>query len=315
MDISIVIPVFNEESNIEVLYEQLKPSLNSLKLKNGYEIIFIDDGSRDKTFTLLQKIAKRDKNIKVIKFRKNSGKTAALNAGFNLTKGKIIITMDGDLQNDPSDIPKLISKIKEGYDVVSGWRKDRNDPFFSKKVPSKISNWMASKFTGIKIHDFNCPLKAYKREVLKDINLFGEMHRYIPIIAVMNGFLVTEIQVKHYARKHGKSKYGFGRIIKGFLDLIYIVFWSNYSTRPFHFFGLLGILEMFIGFFIIGYKTLVETFILNVPFIITPVSTLAIILMMSGLQLFVFGFLMEVQIRTYYKSSKETYNIEKILNK
>ncbi len=315
MDISIVIPVFNEELNIKPLYRQLDSVLGKKEIVNSYEIIFVDDGSTDNTSSFLEQIAKKDKNAKVIKLRRNSGKTAALSAGFDLAKGKIIMTMDSDLQNNPSDIPLLIQKIREGYDVVSGWRSERKDPFFSKKVPSKISNWMASKLTGIKIHDFNCPIKAYKRESLEGIKLFGEMHRYIPALAALNGFSVTEIKVRHYPRKYGKSKYGFGRLIKGFLDLVYLVFWSNYSTRPFHFFGILGLLEMFIGFVIVLYKLIVELLIFKMPLVIGPLSILALITIITGIQLFVFGLLMEIQIRTYYKGGEEVYHIEKILNK
>ena len=315
MDISVVIPVFNEELNVKHLHRELHSVLEGMKLKGGYEIIFIDDGSIDKTSEFLEEIASGDKKTKVIKFRRNSGKTAALSAGFDIAKGKVIITMDGDLQNDPSDIPLLLKKMDEGYDVVSGWRKKRKDPFLSKKVPSKLSNRMASKLTGIKIHDFNCPIKAYKRETLKDIKLYGEMHRYIPALAALNGFRVTEIEVKHYPRRYGKSKYGFGRLIKGFLDLIYIVFWSKYSTRPFHFFGFLGLIEILIGLVIVVYKVIVELLIFNMPLVIGPLSILALITIITGIQLFVFGFLMEVQIRTYYKVGEETYRIEKVLNK
>jgi glycosyltransferase involved in cell wall biosynthesis len=313
MELSVVIPVFNEETDLEETCRKLKSVLEKIKIT--YEIIFIDDGSTDGTFSILEKMGKSDKNVRIIKFRRNSGKTAALSAGFEMAEGKIIVTMDGDMQNEPSDIPMLLKKINEGYDVVSGWRKNRKDPFISKKVPSIISNWLASKSTGLKIHDFNCPLKAYRRECAKDIRLFGEMHRYIPAIAYMNGFRVTELEVRHYPRKHGKSKYGFGRLVKGFLDLIYLVFWSSYSTRPFHFFGLISLIEIFLGFLIIFYKIIIETFVLRMPFITTPAALLAMVLIISGIQLFVFGFLMEVQIRTYYRDTKEAYKIEKVINK
>lgn len=306
-ELSVVIPCFNEEENVLELYLQLRNVLG--KLKKSYEILFIDDGSTDSTLKILKKINEKDKNVKIIQFRKNFGQTAALSAGFSNAKGKIIITMDGDLQNDPDDIHLLLEKIKEDYDVVSGWRYSRKDSF-TKKIFSKISNWLARKLTDTPIHDSGCTLKAYRREPLKNIELYGEMHRYIPSLLAMQGFSITEVKVNHRQRKYGKTKYGNLRLLKGILDLAYITFWGGYSTRPLHFFGLLGVFQILLGSVLGLYNLLKYQLSLNVG----PLLLLSVLLIIIGIQFIMIGFLGEILIRTYYGSLRETtYKIKRIL--
>ncbi|UCH88143.1 MAG: glycosyltransferase family 2 protein [Thermoplasmata archaeon] len=307
---SVVIPVFNEGKNIIPLYKELKPVMDSLGKK--YEIIFIDDGSRDKTYRVIRRIYKIDNTVKAIKLRKNFGQTAAISAGFDHSKGKVIITMDGDLQNDPKDIPKLIAKINKGYDIVSGWRFNRKDPALSKKVPSKMSNRMARRLTKINLHDFGCTLKAYRRESIEDIELYGEMHRYIPAIAAWRGFSVTEVKVNHRRRKYGITKYGTGRLLHGFLDLLNLKFWSDYSTRPLHFFGKIGALSLAIGFIISIYK-LIMRFVFGEGLQVGPLLIFAVMLIILGVQLIMFGFLGEIMVRMYYRGERKIYNVKEIL--
>jgi glycosyltransferase involved in cell wall biosynthesis len=307
---SVVIPVYNEERNIVPLYKKLKPVMD--KLGKKYEIIFIDDGSRDKTYKAVRNLHNSDKSVKVIKLRKNFGQTAAISAGFDNSRGKVIITMDGDLQNDPKDIPRLLAKIDKGYDVVSGWRHNRKDPALSKKVPSKLSNRLARRLTGMNLHDFGCTLKAYTRESIKDIELYGEMHRYIPAIAAWHGFRITEVKVNHHSRKYGTTKYGSGRLIHGFLDLLNLKFWSDYSTRPLHFFGKMGALSFGLGF-IIGFYKVFMRFIFGIPLEGGPLLIFAVMLIILGVQLIMFGFLGEIMVRMYYRGKRKIYNIKEIL--
>ena len=284
--ISVVIPVYNEEDSIEPLYKELKSALTGLK--KTYEIIFIDDGSTDRTFKILEGFHKKDKNTTVIKFRKNFGQTPAISAGFNNSKGDVIITMDADLQNDPKDIPRLLKEIEKGYDVVSCWRKYRKDSVITKKIPSKISNIIAKKMTGVNINDFGCTLKAYRREAIKDIELYGEMHRYIPALVSWKGFRIGEIAVKHHERKFGETKYNMSRLVRGFLDLISIKFWMKYSTMPLHFFGTIGLLTASIGFVINAYLTFTKIF-LNRPLSERPLLILGVFLVTIGVQFITFG--------------------------
>lgn len=313
MDLSIVIPVYNEKNNISELYNSLNSVLQGLKKE--YEIIFVDDGSSDGTTEELKKLCLKDRKVKCIVFRRNFGQTAALSAGINKVAGEVIITMDADLQNDPADIPKLLKKLDEGYDVVSGWRKKRKDPLIGKKLPSLFSNWLAGKLTGMRIHDFGCSLKAYKKEAIKGVRLYGEMHRYIPALLFNKGFKVAEVEVNHRPRIHGKTKYGIKRLVKGLLDLIYIKFWSTYSTRPLHFFGTLGILQLTIGFIIGCYKVLMKIIYPEKPLDIGPMLLLSVLLLITGIQFVIFGFIVEIQIRTYYNSGVETeYTIKETIN-
>lgn len=310
LDLSVVIPVLNEEENISDLYSKLKEVLNSLK--KSFEIIFIDDGSTDNTPNLIKDLHERDNNVKLIRFRKNFGQSAAIAAGFEYAKGDIIITMDGDLQNDPRDIPSLLAKIEEGYDAVSGWRRNRKDPF-TKKIPSKISNWLARYLTKVNIHDFGCTLKAYKKEAIEDIELYGETHRYIPALLFWKGFKLSEVKVRHHQRKYGKSRYGTWRLVKGFLDLLNLTFWTQYSARPLHFFGALGLIQLLVGFLIGVYLTVIRVF-LGYPIAERPLLLLSVLLVILGVQLITFGFLGEIIIRIYYaKEGKKAYEIERVV--
>ena len=242
MKLSIIIPIFNEEDNIEPLYEKLKNVLE--KLNYNFEVLFINDGSIDKSAEKIRVIIERDKRVKLVNFRRNFGQTAAMMAGIDFSAGDVIIPMDGDLQNDPEDIPKLLERLGEGYDVCSGWRKDRKDNFLIRTVPSRIANFLISKVSGVHLHDYGCSLKAYKKEVIKDVRLYGEMHRFIPVYAHLHGAKVTEVPVKHHPRIHGKSKYGLIRTFKVILDLMLIKFLSNYSYAPIYFFGRLRSLQL-----------------------------------------------------------------------
>ncbi|HDH81565.1 MAG TPA: glycosyltransferase [Thermoplasmatales archaeon] len=309
MDYSIVIPVYNEEENIAPLYEKIASVMKNM---GEYEIIFIDDGSTDGTFKKIKKLNEKDGAVRCIRFRRNFGKTAALTAGFERAEGDVIITMDGDMQNDPEDIPSLV-KMLEKYDAVSGWRYSRKDPWLRKKLPSRISNAISRWITGLNLHDFNCALKAYKKEALKDIELYGDMHRYIPAVLAWKGYKVGEIKVRHHERKHGKSKYGARRFLRGFFDLINFKFWADYSTRPLHFFGGIGSALLASGFFIDLYLVLLKIFY-GETLSNRPLLLLGILLMILGLQIVFFGFLAEIMIRQYYTSSnKKMYNIKEML--
>ncbi len=303
--ISIIVPVFNEEDNILPLYDEIKEAMKD----EPYEIIFVDDGSTDSTYEKIKKLHENDKRVKCIKFTRNFGKTAALMAGFEEAKGEYIVTMDGDLQNDPSDIPSIIKMLDE-YDAVNGWRYTRKDPFLSKKLPSKISNAISRWVTGLKLHDFNCGLKAYRKEVIKDLELFGEMHRYIPAVIAWKGYKVGEMKVKHRARKYGESKYGIIRLFRGFFDLLNFKFWSGYSTRPLHFFGGVGLATFGAGFVIDFYLLMLKIFYGEV-LSNRPLLILGVLLMVIGIQIFLTGFMAEIMIRSYYTSGdKKIYVIK-----
>ena len=308
MDYSIIIPVYNEEKNIIELYSRLKPVLRQLKKK--YEIIFVDDGSTDNTYKELEKLHNKDKTVKIIKFRKNFGQTAALDAGFKHALGKYIITIDGDLQNDPNDIPKLIKKLKEGYDVVSGWRVKRKDAL-SKKLFSVFSRQLRKLIINDKIHDSGCSLKIYKKDCFKDLDLHGEMHRYITEILALRGFKIGEVKVNHLPRKKGKTKYNLVRLPKGFLDLMVVAFWQRYSSRPIHLFGGLGIIMSFFGV-LTGLYLLYLKFFYKAAIANRPLLLLAILLVVLGIQFIIFGLIADILIRMYYLGDKKNYHIEKI---
>lgn len=310
--ISVVIPAYNEEENIPILYEKLKKVMESLK--EDYEIIFVDDGSIDRTLEILKELAKKDRKVKVIRFRRNYGQTAAIYAGFEHAKGDVIITMDADLQNDPEDIPKLLEKMKEGYDIVSGWRKDRKDPFLSRKLPSKIANWIISKVTGVELHDYGCTLKAYKSDIAKMYRLYGDMHRFLPALAKRFGAKITEIPVRHHPRLYGKSKYGIDRTVRVILDIFLVKFLNEYITRPLYVFGGIGFLLFSLGFLAGLYLTILKFFfgqnIGNRPLLI-----LSVLLILSGIQLISTGIIAELIVRTYYESRGEKpYIIEEKIN-
>jgi glycosyltransferase involved in cell wall biosynthesis len=315
IDISIVFPVYNEEEDLEELHRQLTEVLT--KLGKEYEIIAVDDGSKDNSFNILKKISESDPKFKAIKFRKNFGQTAAMSAGFHHAKGKVIITIDSDLQNDPADIPNLLAKIDEGYDVVSGWRADRKDKFISRRIPSILANKLIVKMTEVNIHDFGCTLKAYRKEIIDNINLYGEMHRFIPALAKWVGASITEIKVRHHPRLHGKSKYGISRTMRVILDLMTIKFLLSYSTKPIRFFGRIGITSGFLGFLICLYLSIGKIFFPSEATSLKnrmPMLLLGILLILVGVQFITMGLLAEIMIRTYYESQrKPIYYIREIV--
>lgn len=313
MNLSIVIPIFNEEESIPFLYEELEDVLDSLKIK--WEVIFIDDGSVDKSFELLHGFhQKKPHHIKVIRFRRNFGQTAAMAAGFDHADGDVIITMDGDLQNDPHDIPKLLDEVDQGYDLVSGWRYDRKDKMVSRRIPSIIANWLISTITNVKLHDYGCTLKAFRREITDNIKLYGEMHRFIPAIASAMGVRISEIKVNHRARQYGATKYGISRTIRVILDLITVKFLLNYATRPIQIFGLIGIVSGMLGFFIAVMMTIQRQFF-DIPMASRPLLQLAILLIFLGIQFITLGLLGEIQARTYHEAqNKKIYSIREYLS-
>jgi glycosyltransferase involved in cell wall biosynthesis len=311
IDISIIIPVFNEEKNIVLLSRLITEKMDSVRKE--YEVLFIDDGSKDGTFEELAKIAKDNRRVKIISFRRNFGQTAAMMAGFDHARGEIIVALDGDLQNDPGDIPRLLEKLEEGYDIVSGWRKNRQDKFLLRIVPSKIANWLIGLITGVRLHDYGCSLKAYRAEVIKNIQLYGEMHRFIPALASLAGASITEIEVNHNSRKHGNSNYGISRTLKVILDLITVKFLMAFSTKPIRLFGLLGFLSIISGFLSFTATVCMRLFI-SMPMTRNPFLLLAVLLVILGFQFIGTGLLAEITVRTYHESqNKPTYMIKQII--
>jgi len=311
LDISIIIPVYNEEENLALLYQGMKPVLEGLG--RSFEIIFVDDGSRDGSPQVLAALNAADARCRVIRFRRNFGQTAAMSAGFSYAKGAVIITLDADLQNDPGDIPMLLEKIDDGYDVVSGWRIHRKDKFITRRLPSICANWLISRITGVKLHDYGCTLKAYKNEVAQNIDLYGEMHRFIPALASWMGISVTEIPVSHHPRKHGKSKYGLSRTLRVFLDLITVKFLLSYSTKPLQMFGSVGVLASAMGFSIAAYLSYDKLFRGN-PLSNRPMLFLAILMILVGIQFITMGLLGEMMARIYHDEQKKPiYVIKEIL--
>lgn len=312
IEISIVIPVYNEEDNVWLLYNNLKPVLS--KLGRSYEVILIDDGSKDGTYNKLLQLHEKDNHFKIIKFRRNFGQTPAMRAGFDFASGSIIITLDADLQNDPEDIPKILEKMDEGYDIVSGWRKNRKDNAL-RRFPSIVANKIISVLFGVRLHDYGCTLKAYRKEVLDNIELYGEMHRYIPAIASWMGIKVAEIPVNHRARKFGKAKYGISRTMRVILDIITIKFLLTYSKKPMQIFGLLGVFTSFVGFIATIYL-IVERLFFNQPLSSRPLFILSIFMIFIGIQLITMGLLGEIMMRTYHEGTgKSTYVIREIVDK
>ncbi|MDQ7787894.1 MAG: glycosyltransferase family 2 protein [Thermodesulfovibrionales bacterium] len=310
MTLSVVIPVYNEEENVQMLHEQLKSVLDTLNTE--YELILVDDGSSDRTLSLLEEIQRRDNHVMVLSLRRNFGQTAAFAAGFDFAQGDVVVTMDGDLQNDPSDIPKLLEQIKDN-DLVSGWRKKRKDPFLSRRLPSILANWLISNVTGVKLHDYGCSLKAYRREVIKNLKLYGEMHRFIPAVASWYGVRIAEVETTHHPRLHGKSKYGISRTVKVVLDLITVKFLQSFSTKPIQFFGPVGVLSGFLGFLILFYLTFDKLFFGH-DIGGRPLLLLGALLIIVGIQLIGMGLLGEMLVRVYHESQrKPIYVIKKIL--
>lgn len=312
IDISVVIPVYNEEENIPRLYPQLKEVLEGMGV--GYEMVFVDDGSRDRSLDILEDLQRGDPHLIVVSLRRNFGQTAALSAGFDQAQGEVIITSDGDLQNDPGDIPLLWREIQE-CDVVSGWRFKRKDPFFRRRLPSMIANWLISTITGVRLHDYGCTLKAYRREVVENIRLYGEMHRFIPAIASWMGVRIKEVKVNHRPRRYGSSKYGLSRIIKVILDLITVKFLLGYSTKPAQVFGPPGLIAGGAGFLICLYLTILKLFF-GQSIGDRPLLILGVLLIIVGFQLLLMGLLGEMLVRVYFESQdKPTYAIKRVLRR
>ena len=311
MKISVILPVLNEEENLIDMNTEIIGVIENMDV--DYEIIYIDDGSTDRSFDILCSLREENPNIKIIQFRRNFGQTAGLAAGFEHASGDTIITMDSDRQNDPNDIPMLLDKIDEGYDLVSGWRFDRQDAWLSRKLPSKIANLLISKITGVKLHDYGCSLKAFHKDVVENVRLYGEMHRFIPAIASWMGVRIAEVKVNHRARVAGSSKYGISRTFRVILDLITVKFLLQYSARPIHFFGGLGLASGVTGF-IIAFVMLVQKFFFSIPMGDRPLLLLAVLLMFIGLQFITFGLLGELMTRTYHEAqNKPVYVVRKLL--
>ncbi|MEN6302184.1 MAG: glycosyltransferase family 2 protein [Armatimonadia bacterium] len=308
--LSLVLPVYNEVDNIEPLYEALSAALARLALPA--EVVLVNDGSRDGSTEKLDAVAERDDRFVAVHLRRNFGQTAAMAAGFDQATGDVIIALDADLQNDPNDIPLLLDKINEGYDVVSGWRRDRQDKWLTRILPSKMANWLISKMTGVYLHDYGCSLKAYRREILQDVKLYGEMHRYIPALAYWAGARVGEVVVTHHARKFGQSKYGLSRTLKVVLDLLTVKFLLAYSTKPIQVFGRWGLMSGAAGFLLALYLSL-ERLVYGTPLANRPALLLAVLLMLLGVQFVSMGLIAELQARTYYEAQdKKIYAIRRV---
>jgi glycosyltransferase involved in cell wall biosynthesis len=312
LDLTVVIPVFNEAKNLEPLFGQLTDVLECSG--QTYEIIAVDDGSTDDSFVILERLHQDNHRIKVLRFRRNFGQTAAFAAGFDRSRGEVVVTIDADLQNDPADITRLLDKMAEGYDVVSGWRKNRQDRFLDRKLPSMIANWLISVVTGVQLHDYGCSLKAYHRDVVKNVHLYGELHRFIPALASWMGITVTELPVSHNPRRFGKSKYGLSRTVRVLLDLVTVRFILSYSARPMQLFGGIGMLSFVLGMIgglflsaqkiIYGYRYQIDR----------PLLLLSVLLMVIGVQMVSMGLLAELVVRTYHETQgKPIYVIREVI--
>ena len=309
--ISIIIPVFNESESIGFLLDEV---INVMSLhKFNFELIVVNDGSKDNTQQVLKQLTLKIKELSVISLRKNYGQTAAMAAGFDNSKGDIVITLDGDLQNDPNDIPKLVSEINNGYDLICGWRFDRKDKLIKRKIPSRIANKLIANVTGLKLHDYGCSLKAYRREIIDDIKLYGELHRFLPVLANIEGAKIKELKVNHRTRKYGFSKYGIDRTFRVLMDLFTVWFMTKFLTRPMYGFGFVGIITILISFAMSSYLLIIK--ILGEDIANRPMLVFALILGVAGVQLFSFGLLSELLIRTYHESqSRPIYRIRSIIS-
>jgi glycosyltransferase involved in cell wall biosynthesis len=309
--LSVVVPIYNEYESIPRLVDSITGVLQSMGVT--YELICVDDGSRDGSVDLLKEIAAVRQDLKVVLLRRNYGQTAAMSAGFNYALGEVIVTLDGDLQNEPGDIKTVYDKLQEGYDLVSGWRKERQDDALTRLLPSKIANWLIGRVTGVKLHDYGCSLKAYRAEVVHDMNLYGELHRFLPALAFIEGARITEIPVGHHARQFGKSKYGLGRTFRVVLDLMTIYFMKTFLTKPMHVFGPLGIVSVLCGMGMGMYLTVIK-FVTGADIGNRPLLLLAVLLVLSGIQLLCFGLLAEVLMRTYHESQRRPiYRVREVV--
>lgn len=299
MDLSIVVPLYNEAANLPLLVEQLLAALRPLG--RHFELVLVDDGSRDGSPAVLEDLNRRVPELVAVLLRRNYGQTAAMAAGFDASRGAVIVTLDGDLQNDPADIPLLLAQLGEGYDLVSGWRHQRQDATVSRLLPSRLANRLIARVTGVKLHDYGCSLKAYRREVVDDLNLYGELHRFLPVLAAIEGARIGEVKVRHHHRRHGSSNYGIDRTLRVLMDLLTVWFMKRFLTRPMHVFGLGGLVAMatglVMGLWLVGEKLLLGADIGDRPLLLATVLSL-----LAGVQLFCFGLLAELQMRTYHES-------------
>ena len=310
--ISIIIPVFNESESIGYLLDEVVNIMHTKKI--NFEIVVVNDGSQDSTSNVLDELTIKIKELSVISLRKNYGQTAAMAAGFDNSNGEIVITLDGDLQNDPNDIPILISHINEGYDLICGWRYDRKDKLINRRIPSKIANKLIANVTGLKLHDYGCSLKAFKKEILDDIKLYGELHRFLPVLANIEGAKIKEIKVNHRSRKYGSSKYGIDRTFRVLMDLLTVWFMTRFLTRPMYGFGFIGIISILVSLGMTSYLLIVKMFGEDIGN--RPMLMFALILGIAGVQLFSFGLLSELLIRTYHESqNRPIYRVRKIQTK
>ncbi len=309
--VSAVVPIYNEVESLPVLIETIAATFRDSAIP--YEIICVDDGSSDGSAELLRQMAQQRSDLRAVLLRRNYGQTPAMAAGFNHAKGQVIVTLDGDLQNDPADIPRLIAKLDEGYDLVSGWRKDRQDAMVTRLIPSRIANWLIRHVTEVKIHDYGCSLKAYRAELVHDMNLYGELHRFLPALAFIEGARIAELPVRHHARRYGYSKYGLGRTFRVLMDLATIFFMKKFLTRPMHVFGLFGLLSMLIGLGLGIYLSILKL-VLGMAIGDRPLLILAVVLFLTGVQLFSFGLLAELLMRTYHESqNRPIYRVREVV--
>ncbi len=310
-ELSVVVPIFNEYESIPLLVEKITDVAKSMEM--SYELICVDDGSTDGSAELLKELAMQRSDLRVILLRRNYGQTPAMAAGFNYARGSVIVTLDGDLQNEPEDITTVYHKLQEGYDLVSGWRKNRQDNAVTRLLPSKIANWLIARVTGVRLHDYGCSLKAYSADVVKDMNLYGELHRFLPALAYIEGARISEVPVRHHARRFGQSKYGLGRTFRVALDLLTIYFMKTFLTRPMHVFGPFGAISV-IGGVVLGLYLAFVKFILNASIGNRPLLLLAVVLFISGIQLLSVGLLAELMMRTYHESQKRPiYRVREVV--
>lgn len=312
-ELSIVVPIYNEVESLPQLLDAIATSVSNIGL--SYEIICVDDGSSDGSAVLLKQQALLRPHLRAVLLRRNYGQTPAMAAGFKYATAPFIVTLDGDLQNDPADIPMLLAKLEEGYDLVSGWRKNRQDAALTRLLPSKIANWLIGRITGVKLHDYGCSLKAYRSELIADMNLYGELHRFLPALAFIEGARITEVPVRHHARRHGSSKYGLGRTFRVVLDLLTVFFMKKFLTRPMHVFGLLGIASTVLGTLLGLYLTFLKLG-LGQSIGDRPLLILVVILLLAGVQLFSFGLLGELLMRTYHESQgRPIYRVREVVER
>lgn len=315
MDLSIIVPVYNEEQNLPILFDAIQVSIAGYKKKLVWEMVFIDDGSQDDSLKVLMSLYKKDPtHMRIVQFRRNFGQTAAIAAGIDHARGEIIIMLDADMQNDPADIPMMLDKLNEGYDVVSGWRKDRQDNYFVRTLPSNLANGLISKVTGVNLHDYGCTLKAYRREVITGFRLYGEMHRFIPVYANRFGAKIIEVPVRHHARRYGKAKYGLERTMKVILDLFTVKFLISYSNKPIYLFGGFGIILMLLSALVLLYLFIRRTFFM-IGVTQSPLFLISTVTGLMGFQSMLLGLISELLVRTYHESQgKPIYNVKQFFS-